>query len=70
MGSQRQVPVEWLKYDKCIKEDVGEKPFPRIDSISEILSTVYQTRLPAVLQSWEVFYYFAGHAFGQVHNVP
>lgn len=70
-GNQRQVLVEWLKHDtKCSKEDVGEKLFSRIESITEILSSANQTRLPAVLQSCGFFHDPAEHAFGQVYNVP
>ena len=70
-GRKRYVLVEWLKYDaKWSKEDVGEKLFSRIESITKVISSVDQTRLPAVLQSCGFFHDPAEHAFGQVYNVP
>ncbi len=70
-NSQQRVLVEWLTYDaKCSKEDIGEKLFSRIESITELLSSAHQTRLPAVLQSCGFFHDPANHAFGQVYNVP
>ena len=70
-GDYGWVLVEWLKYDaKCSKEEVGEKLFSRIESITEVLSSADQARLPAVLRSCGFFHDPAQHAFGQVYNVP
>ena len=71
MSSHQRVVVEWLKYDaKWSKKDVGEKLFSRIESITEVLSSADQCRLPAVLQSCGFFHDPAQHAFGQVYNLP
>ncbi len=70
-GNHRRVLVEWLKYDaKSSKKDFGEKLFSRIESITEVLSSVDLSRLPAVLQSCGFFHDTAQPAFGQVYNVP
>ena len=70
-GNHRRVLVEWLKYDaKSSKTDVGEKLFSRIESITEVLSSVDLLRLPVILQSCGFFHDPAQPAFGQVYNVP
>ena len=68
MGPQRQVLVEWLKYDA--KWSIGEKLFPRIILITEVLSSVNRTRRPGVLWRCEVFHDLAEHVSSQVYNIP
>ena len=71
MGPQRQFPVEWLKYDNNLsKDDVRENFFPQNEFVTEVLSSVDQTRLSAVPQNGGIFLDPAEHAFGQVYHVP